>query len=505
MRKTLSPVTLRPAGRLTALLGLLSFGLAIVIPTPAPAQTTYHVATKGSDTNPGTSSQPFRSVQRAVDTAKPGDTILVHAGVYGGADIKRSGAPGKPITLRAAGDGPSILRENLAPRSCRETAPASDRTIQIRGGQDYWTIEGLTVDGGIYVIGTSLNVLGDRVKDRNLPGRGRYDPAAARKTIESLGADPADGIQILNNSIRGRGIYVAAGRDGRIEGNEIFDIDCGVGAAIWLNRFSDNWVIRKNYIHDVAASDKHWMSEGIRMGGASMYNIVEENVVERLNGLGRGIATDVHAGWNKIRKNRVREADQGFSEQYGGWGNQWVENVAENNRRMGFNIFNNGSDRTSPDGAVPAYLEVRCNKSVNNPTALNIGAVQSSKFERNAVPLVKLSRNVSGYWSSVGNTWDGNPTPPPSTPPALDCSSTLPPPPPAPARRWGDVNKDGSINSADALVVLSHVAGLPVGSVDLGVADVTADSKVTSSDALVILYAAVGLPTAGSRVGTTVN
>lgn len=30
-----------------------------------------------------------------------------------------------------------------------------------------------------------------------------------------------------------------------------------------------------------------------------------------------------------------------YSEQFGGWGNQWLENVSENNRKFGF--------RTAPD------------------------------------------------------------------------------------------------------------------------------------------------------------
>ncbi len=41
-----------------------------------------HVATSGSDSNPGTRSAPLRTIQRAADLARPGDVITVHQGVY---------------------------------------------------------------------------------------------------------------------------------------------------------------------------------------------------------------------------------------------------------------------------------------------------------------------------------------------------------------------------------------------------------------------------------------
>jgi hypothetical protein len=72
----------------------------------------------------------------------------------------------------------------------------------------------------------------------------------------------------------------------------------------------------------------------------------------------------------------------------------------------------------------------------------------------------------------------------------------------APPGIWGDVDRNGRVNSADALVVLHHSVGLPTGSADMSLGDVNADSRVTSADALIVLHYSVGLPTGGSRVGT---
>jgi alpha-L-arabinofuranosidase len=42
----------------------------------------YHVSFKGSDSNDGTLSRPFRTIMAAVNLAMTGDVITVHAGVY---------------------------------------------------------------------------------------------------------------------------------------------------------------------------------------------------------------------------------------------------------------------------------------------------------------------------------------------------------------------------------------------------------------------------------------
>lgn len=42
----------------------------------------YHVAKNGSDCNIGTREAPFVTIQKAADTAKAGDRVIVHKGVY---------------------------------------------------------------------------------------------------------------------------------------------------------------------------------------------------------------------------------------------------------------------------------------------------------------------------------------------------------------------------------------------------------------------------------------
>ena len=396
--------------------------VAVTASTSDPtAPQVYHVATTGLDTNPGTAAQPLRTVQRAVDRTQGGDVILVHSGTYDGViRIGHSGDPGLPITIRAVGDGPAVLKATHPARSCTNAQPIVERTIRITEGSDHWTIEGLQIVGGIFVFATNVDELANHVKDRSLPGRGMSNRQAARGTIESLGGDPADSIQILNNRIRGRGVYAAGAREGRFEGNEVYDIACGTGSAFSLNKFSDGWSVKNNHIHDMAASADHWMTEGIRLVGASMYNTIENNLIERANGPGRGITSDLNSGWNVFRKNEVIDTEQAYSEQFGGWGNLWTDNISRNSRKFGFRFAEIDPNLTVPNDRVPRYVTMRCNRSITDQQALNIGWAIDSDFEKNDFPTVALGTNMRNYWSRSGNTWEGGTALPPSRPPPPD-------------------------------------------------------------------------------------
>jgi len=55
-----------------------------------------------ADTNPGTEEQPFKTVQHAADTARPGDTVYVMAGKYDEqVKVKSGGTEGKPVAFVA--------------------------------------------------------------------------------------------------------------------------------------------------------------------------------------------------------------------------------------------------------------------------------------------------------------------------------------------------------------------------------------------------------------------
>ncbi len=48
----------------------------------APTVVTYHVDKAGNDNNPGSKGSPFLTINKAAQVARPGDTVIVHAGTY---------------------------------------------------------------------------------------------------------------------------------------------------------------------------------------------------------------------------------------------------------------------------------------------------------------------------------------------------------------------------------------------------------------------------------------
>lgn len=65
---------------------------------------TYYVAKNGADTNNGSESAPWLTVQKAANTVSAGDTVLVAAGNYPElVNLARSASPGNPITFRGNG------------------------------------------------------------------------------------------------------------------------------------------------------------------------------------------------------------------------------------------------------------------------------------------------------------------------------------------------------------------------------------------------------------------
>ena len=90
----------------SALLLLLVFAAGLL---PA-VSATWYVATWGDDDGPGTFDQPFRTVQRGVRAAAPGDSVLVREGTYDlDTQVDVPGAPGAPILIAPYGGEHVVL------------------------------------------------------------------------------------------------------------------------------------------------------------------------------------------------------------------------------------------------------------------------------------------------------------------------------------------------------------------------------------------------------------
>jgi hypothetical protein len=116
----------------------------------------YHVSLSGSDSNPGTMSRPWRTIQHAVNSVKPGDTVTIHEGTYEEEIVlNNSGTADDPITFTAAPEE-SVTVEGL--EITTGTAHVnlydlriegqSDWRVWLRGNNHHIVLKGFTVIGG---------------------------------------------------------------------------------------------------------------------------------------------------------------------------------------------------------------------------------------------------------------------------------------------------------------------------------------------------------------------
>src|SRR5688572_6321498 len=129
----------------------------------------YFVSTQGSDSNPGTSAQPFRTITRAYSLATAGTTITVLPGVYTdyqtgwGLRVNKSGTSSSPITLRSQVRGQAII----------DGQNASDRNQGIYLDGSYNIIDGFQIrggpHGGIMVWGNYNQILNNDIHHNGNP------------------------------------------------------------------------------------------------------------------------------------------------------------------------------------------------------------------------------------------------------------------------------------------------------------------------------------------------
>jgi parallel beta-helix repeat protein len=231
---------------------------------------TYFVATNGSDGAAGSASQPFRTIQHALDARlAPGDEIVVRAGTYNEAlHINTGGSAAGNVTLRAETPGSVTIN------------PPSGGWNGISINDDYVTVQGFKIN----------NARGDGIE-----------------------ANGVHHINVLDNVIQGSGesgIQFNQSEFIRVEGNTTYDNASDgwfSGISIYQNRNitgdtkTDGFrtIIRDNTSYgNVTKSGQHTDGNGIiiddfqstQTGGHPSYTyptLVENNLVY-LNG-GKGI------------------------------------------------------------------------------------------------------------------------------------------------------------------------------------------------------------------------
>jgi hypothetical protein len=146
-----------------------ALGVGLVLATASAQATNYYVSTSGSDSNPGTSAQPFRTITYAYSHAAAGVTIHVAPGVYydytsgWGIHLGSSGSASSPIVLISDVPGGAII----------DGQNASDRNQGFYIDGNYNVVNGFEIRncplGGISIWSSGNQILNNHIHDNGHP------------------------------------------------------------------------------------------------------------------------------------------------------------------------------------------------------------------------------------------------------------------------------------------------------------------------------------------------
>lgn len=215
---------------------LLVLAVALFAMPPIPLLAgTYYVSTTGSDANDGSLSSPWLTIQHAVDSVGPGDTIYVRAGVYNElVEFNNSGsAAGGYITLQNYdGETPLIDGNGLSGSDPGLIKIDYQHHIKVSGFElrNLTTSSKSTTPAGIWVLGTSHHI----ELHNNLVHH--IENNATGGNAHGIAAYGYSAVSSINNLV--------------IKGNEIRNCILGWSESMVLNGNVENFIVENNIVHD---------------------------------------------------------------------------------------------------------------------------------------------------------------------------------------------------------------------------------------------------------------
>ncbi|TCS31451.1 chondroitinase B-like protein, partial [Paucimonas lemoignei] len=226
--------------------------------TQAATGPTYYLSPNGNDSNSGSASAPWRTIQKAANTVNAGDTVVLMDGTYteGSIGFNRSGTAAKPITFKAQNKWKAIVSSTSG---CQPGFSIN---------ASYITVKDLTfgIGGNSCSTYTSSNV--------HIRAWNTVNPTPSNPTSGSAGFH-ADGLKLTGGLARSEGI----------KSNQDYTIIENVEADNALEIFNSKQSIIRN--NNVTGQDQYGVSIFAKGGvrSAQIYG----NVVRNKHNDGYGI------------------------------------------------------------------------------------------------------------------------------------------------------------------------------------------------------------------------
>ncbi|MGA7924905.1 MAG: right-handed parallel beta-helix repeat-containing protein [Candidatus Sulfotelmatobacter sp.] len=273
----------------------------------------YYVSTSGNNSNPGTISAPWLTIQHAANTVKAGATVYVFGGVYKeSVNFSTSGTASEPITFQSY-PGETAVIDGTGVSCCGPSG--TQGLINMTGNLRYITISGFEIrnyttskaadtPAGVWITGsgTGIQILNNLV--HNI-------------TTKSEANGNAFGISVYGTSKTPITQLV-------IRGNEVYDLRTGQSESVNVDGNVTHFQITNNLVHD---NDNIGIDaigyEGVGPVGydEAMYGEISGNTIYNISGItnpGEGYEYDADGlycdgcAYVTIERNVILQADYGI-------------------------------------------------------------------------------------------------------------------------------------------------------------------------------------------------
>ena len=372
---------------------------------------TYYVSLSGKDSNSGTStSAPFRTLLKAVQPLRPGDTLYIRSGTWteqldlmryntsgtSGKYIKIAGYPGEKVTIRYA-----------------EPTVGGYGPIKARGTKGYLIFENFTIDGinmpnktGWQIDNRNHHFILRNLEIKNVRSSGVY---IAGNDIQVINCTIHD--QISPSGVPGEryyGIYFHSGSNGLLQGNKIYN-NPGGGLQLYPGPIS-NLTVRGNAIYNNNRLASSTVG-GIILSGSSSSVISNAKIFNNLvyrngtssSGTAHGISIGAYTSGTKVWNNTTY-GNKSYGIHIGS--SSAKSTVVQNNISYGNsagNYYNKGTSTSYTNNVTtdPKFVSASSNnfQIQSSSPAANKGVVLSSvpSDYRNIARPKSGTHDIGGY------------------------------------------------------------------------------------------------------------
>lgn len=256
------------------------FSIAFCATFALKSQTALYVATTGNDAAAGTTAAPLKTIQKALDLAKPGTTIQVAAGTYKERLTWKTSGTGlastQMITLTNV-TGASVILDG----SSGGTNGTQQSMINVNN-MKFLSIKGLNIKNNIMGSAVGILIQGSgndiTVSGCTISEIGWTSWATGKNTVPSTSTHNANPLLVKGSS-------ASALSNITITGNQIFSCCTGTSEALTVTGNVNGFTVSNNTVRDVtnigidiaghyawANPDKTLMAKNGKVQGNTVYN-----------------------------------------------------------------------------------------------------------------------------------------------------------------------------------------------------------------------------------------